>query len=99
MCNGKFPSKLLTENVVISRYNFSLSGIFILTCTSNFPRGRYHFSLLSGPSFNPVEGSKEVFGFADLDQSIACVTPFEYILSVLGQIGILIETVLLGNHN
>ena len=49
MCTGLFASKL-TENAVILRYNFSLSDS--LLCY--FRGGRSHFSLLSGPSLNPV---------------------------------------------
>ena len=38
----------MTEDAVILCYNFSLSDF------SNFPAGRSHFSLLPGPSLNPV---------------------------------------------
>ena len=51
MPNGLFAFKL-TENVFILRYNFSLSDS--LSLLPNFPQGRSHFSLLSGPSLNPV---------------------------------------------
>ena len=44
---------LYTENVILMhyKYNFSLSDCHL----PNFPRGRDLFSLLSGPSLNPVK--------------------------------------------